>query len=65
MPVCRTQCINMQRHLNYINGAFVPTSDDTYIEVVNPATNAVVAEITRSKPDDVDAGNSDPIYWRL
>ena len=41
---------------NYINGSFVPAADGTTLPVYNPATNAVVGLIPRSKSDDVNAG---------
>jgi hypothetical protein len=44
--------------LNYINGAFVPSSDGTTLPVTNPATNATVGDVPRSKEEDVNAGNS-------
>ena len=43
---------------NYVNGEFLPASDGTTIEVINPATNQVTGLIPRSKAADVEAGES-------
>jgi len=39
---------------NYINGAFLPASDGTTLEVINPATAQVNGLIPRSKSEDVE-----------
>lgn len=44
-----------QRLGNYINGAFVPPIDGTYLPNLNPATNQLLCEIPASKRADVDA----------
>ena len=36
---------------NYVNGNFVSTEET--IEDINPATGKIIANIPRSKPDDV------------
>jgi aldehyde dehydrogenase (NAD+) len=40
---------------NYINGEFRPSSNGKTLDVVNPATEEVIAEVPASTTDDVDA----------
>lgn len=47
---------------NFINGEFVPAACGETIDVTNPATNAVVGRIPRSKAEDVDAGK---VCWAI
>jgi acyl-CoA reductase-like NAD-dependent aldehyde dehydrogenase len=40
---------------NYINGEFRPSSNGKTIDVINPATEEVIAQVPASTKDDVDA----------
>ena len=56
VTVSRAVSVAQAEYHNYINGSFVPAADGTTLPVYNPATNAVVGLIPRSKSDDVNAG---------
>jgi hypothetical protein len=43
-------------YANFVNGEFVPAACGETIDVINPATNAVVGCVPRSKREDVDRG---------
>src|ERR1019366_1834736 len=40
---------------NYINGAWIPSASEAGIDVVNPATRAVIDRVPAGHPADVDA----------
>jgi aldehyde dehydrogenase (NAD+) len=42
----------------YVNGAWVNSTADSFLEVVNPATEEVIAEVARGTAQDVDAAVS-------
>lgn len=38
----------------YINGEWVDSSQDEWIEIENPATHEIIAKVPRGNKDDVD-----------
>jgi aldehyde dehydrogenase (NAD+) len=48
----------IRRNQIYVNGAWVDSAADSFLEVVNPATEEVIAEVARGTTEDVDAAVS-------
>ena len=45
----------METIANYINGEFVPSNSGSYMDVFEPATGQVYAQVPDSKNDDVES----------
>src|SRR5258706_6200555 len=50
-----TNPVNVSRSLMLIGGRAVESSDGRYIDIENPATRAVIAQVPRGTDADVDA----------
>jgi len=48
----------IRRDQIYVDGAWVDSTADSFLEVVNPATEEVIAEVARGTAEDVDAAVS-------
>lgn len=44
-----------EKVMNYVNGAWTQAATDQYQDVINPASNEVIAQVPMSTPAEVDA----------
>ena len=44
----------MEKYRNYIDGAFVDAGSSLLVDVINPATREMIAQVPDSSADDVD-----------
>lgn len=44
----------MQKHQLYVNGNYIDSTGNDWIEVINPATEEVISQIPKGNKDDVD-----------
>ncbi|MGM0896573.1 MAG: aldehyde dehydrogenase [Bacillota bacterium] len=44
----------MQTHQMYVNGEYIKSTGDEWIDIINPATEKVISKIPKGTPEDVD-----------
>ena len=45
--------MTLKKYYNFIDGEFIPPSSNTYMTVINPATEEAISEVPDSTPEDV------------
>ena len=54
MSASKTEGRIMEKYRNYIDGAFVDAGSSLLVDVINPATREIIAQVPDSSADDVD-----------
>ncbi|MDS8900005.1 aldehyde dehydrogenase family protein, partial [Streptococcus pneumoniae] len=44
----------MQTHQMYVNGEYIKSTGDEWIDIINPATEQVISKIPKGTEEDVD-----------